>query len=71
MSGKNHLVVIRVNPEEKEKLERLAKMEGHSTLTSFCRQRLFQSISTELKLNSILKLLEENKSNNIVKEKTK
>jgi uncharacterized protein (DUF1778 family) len=54
---KNHFVMIRVDLEEKERLEKLAKIEGCSTLTDFCRQRLFQSLSTDIKLNKILELL--------------
>lgn len=54
---KNHFVMIRVDLEEKERLEKLSKMEGCSTLTDFCRQRLFQSLSTDIKLNKIIDLL--------------
>lgn len=54
---KNHFVMIRVDLQEKERLEKLAKMEGCSTLTDFCRQRLFQSLSTDIKLNQIIDLL--------------
>lgn len=56
--AKNHFVMIRVDPDEKQRLDKLSKMEGCSTLTEFCRQRLFQSLSAEMKLNKILDLLD-------------
>jgi len=52
--------MIRTSAEEKALLEKLAKVEGCSTLTQFCRQRLFQSLSTDIKLNQILNLLNSN-----------
>ena len=58
---KNHFVVIRVDLEEKARLEKLAQMEGCSTVTNFCRNKLFQSLSVDLKLNQILSLLENKK----------
>lgn len=55
---------IRMTLEEKERLEKLAKIEGCSTLTDFCRKRLFQSLSTEMKLNNIIELLTKNEAKN-------
>jgi hypothetical protein len=52
--AKNHFIMIKATKEEKERLEKLAKMEGFSTVTSFCRSRMFQSKSVEVKLNQIL-----------------
>ena len=59
---KNHFVMIRVDLEEKARLEKLAQMEGCSTLTDFCRRKLFQSLSVDIKLNQILSLLENGKN---------
>jgi hypothetical protein len=59
---KNHFVMIRVYLEEKERLEKLAQMEGCSTVTAFCRRKLFQSLSVDIKLNQILSLLEKGKA---------
>lgn len=70
--AKNHFVMIRVNPEEKARLEKLAEIDGCSTLTQFCRRKLFQSLSTEMKLNQIIDLLNskggKKKSDNGTKE---
>lgn len=68
---KNNFIKFRVSLEEKSRLEQLSKMEGCSTLTNFCRQRLFQSLSTEIKLNNILSILKENKSKGVDKNERK
>ena len=60
MTKKTNFIMIRTSAEEKALLEKLAKVEGCSTLTQFCRQRLFQSLSTDIKLNQILNLLNSN-----------
>jgi hypothetical protein len=54
---KNGMIILRVSSEEKERLTQLAKVEGCSTLAMYCRRKLFESLSTELKLNKILDLL--------------
>lgn len=64
MTKKTYKMPIRMTLEEKERLEKLAKIEGCSTLTDFCRKRLFQSLSTEMKLNNIIELLTKNEAKN-------
>ena len=61
---KNHFVMIKTTLDEKENLKRIARAEGCATLTDFCRQRLFQSYTHEMKLNKILELLEKRKETN-------
>lgn len=51
---KNHFLMVKLTKEEKERLKKLAEMEGCSTVTSFCREKLFESKSIEVKLNKIL-----------------
>lgn len=53
----NGLIILRVSTEEKERLTQLAKAQGCSTLAMYCRRKLFESLSTEIKLNKILDLL--------------
>jgi len=64
---KNHFVMIKTTLEEKEKLKLYARTEGYATLTDFCRQRLFQSLSQDMKLNEILELLK--KRNETIKKR--
>lgn len=54
---KNGVIILRVSTEEKDRLTALAKSEGCSTLASYCRRKLFESLSTEIKLNKIIELV--------------
>jgi predicted DNA-binding protein len=49
---------IRLTEEQRQRLEQLAKADGDVTLSNYCRKKLFESLSTELKLNKILELLD-------------
>jgi hypothetical protein len=44
---------IRLTEEQRKRLEMLAKADGEVTLSSYCRKKLFESLSTEVKLNKI------------------
>jgi len=55
--AKNHFIMIKATKEEKERLKKLAEIEGCATVTSFCRKRLFQSLSFDFKLNQILEAI--------------
>jgi predicted DNA-binding protein len=48
---------IRLTTEQKHRLEQLAKANGEVTLSSYCRKKLFEDLSTEIKLNKILQEL--------------
>jgi predicted DNA-binding protein len=48
---------IRLTEEQRKRLDELAKADGEVTLSSYCRKKLFESLSTEIKLNRILELL--------------
>jgi predicted DNA-binding protein len=48
---------IRLTTEQKHRLEQLAKADGEVTLSSYCRKKLFEDLSTEIKLNKILQEL--------------
>lgn len=58
---KNGMIILRVSTEEKTRLEQLARSEGCSTLAMYCRRKLFESLSTEMKLNKILELVQSKK----------
>jgi predicted DNA-binding protein len=49
---------IRLTEEQRQRLEQLAKADGEVTLSAYCRRKLFDSLSAELKLNKILELLD-------------
>jgi predicted DNA-binding protein len=53
---------IRLTEEQRQRLEQLAKSDGDVTLSNYCRKKLFESLSTELKLNKILELLNTKKA---------
>lgn len=57
MSATTYMLRIRLTEEQRTRLEQLAKAEGDNTLSAWCRRRLFESLSTELKLNKILELV--------------
>lgn len=57
-----YMLRIRLTEELRQRLEQLAKADGEVTLSSYCRKKLFESLSTELKLNRVIELLEK-KSN--------
>lgn len=57
---KNHLLQIRLDLEQKQRLEALASANGFKNLSDFCRHELLNP-DLHFKLNSILNLLQENK----------
>lgn len=52
---------IRLTEEQRQRLEQLAKADGDVTLSNYCRKKIFENLSTELKLNKILELLDKSK----------
>jgi len=56
-----YMLRLRLTEEQRERLEQLAHADGEVTLSSYCRKKLFESLSTEIKLNKILELLDKNK----------
>lgn len=58
MKSTSYMLRIRLTEDQRERLEQLAKMDGSNTLSGYCRKKLFESLSTELKLNKILELLD-------------
>lgn len=61
MSSTTYMLRIRLTEEQRKRLDELAKADGEVTLSSYCRKKLFESLSTEIKLNRILELLNKNK----------
>jgi predicted DNA-binding protein len=57
---KNHLLQIRLDIEQKKRLEALATASGFKSVSDYVRVNLLNP-SIEAKLNSILNLLQENK----------
>ncbi len=57
-SSTTYMLRIRLTEEQRQRLEQLAKADGEVTLSSYCRRKLFDSLSAELKLNKILELLD-------------
>ena len=71
MSGSNYMLRIRLTKQQEERLRAITQAEGYTTMSQFARDRLFQSLSVDLKLNNILKLLEENKKGSLREPKEK
>jgi hypothetical protein len=61
-SSTTYMLRIRLTEEQRQRLEQLAKADGDVTLSNYCRKKLFESLSTELKLNKILELLNTKKA---------
>ena len=64
---KNHLLQIRLDYEQKKRLEALATGSGFKSVSDYVRVNLLNP-SIEHKLNNILKLLEGNKSKTSAEE---
>jgi hypothetical protein len=58
---KNHLLQIRLDVEQKKRLEALAIASGFKSVSDYVRVNLLNP-SIEMKLNSIINLLQKNKS---------
>jgi len=58
MSSTTYMLRIRLTEEQRFRLEQLAKSDGEVTLSSFCRKKIFENLSTEIKLNRVIELLE-------------
>jgi predicted DNA-binding protein len=58
---KNHLLQIRLDIEQKKRLEALATASGFKSVSDYVRVNLLNP-SVEMKLNSIIDLLQKNKS---------
>lgn len=58
---KNHLLQIRLDIEQKKRLEALATASGFKSVSDYVRVNLLNP-SVEMKLNSIINLLQKNKS---------
>jgi len=54
----NHILQVRLNKEQKLRLEALANASGYTTLSDFARTSLLNP-SIEYKLNQILKILQD------------
>jgi hypothetical protein len=61
MSSTTYMLRIRLTEEQRFRLEQLAKADGEVTLSSFCRKKIFENLSTEIKLNRVIELLEKKK----------
>lgn len=61
MTKSNYLLRIRLTEEQRFRLKQLAKADGEVTLSSFCRKKIFENLSTEIKLNRVIELLEKKK----------
>lgn len=53
-----YMLRIRLTEEQRKRLEQLSQAEGEATLSSYCRKKLFESLSMDIKLNKILELLD-------------
>jgi hypothetical protein len=65
---KNHLLQIRLDFKQKERLEALASASGFKSVSDYVRTNLLNP-SIEHKLNTILSLLQENKKRKKVRDK--
>jgi len=57
-SSTTYMLRIRLTEEQRKRLEELSHADGEVTLSSYCRKKLFESLSTEIKLNKILEMLD-------------
>lgn len=57
----NHNILIRLTKSQHQRLKFLAESNNYKTLSQYARDKLFESPAVEIKLNNILKLLQENK----------
>lgn len=53
----NHNIIIRLSKSQHERLKFLAESSNYKTVSQYCRDRLLESPSIEVKINSILNLL--------------
>lgn len=53
----NYMLRIRLTIGQENRLKQLVSAEGCKTLSEYCRRKLFESLSTEMKLNEILKIV--------------
>lgn len=58
MTSTTYMLRIRLTEEQRKRLDELARANGNVTLSAYCRKKLFESLSTEIKLNKILELLD-------------
>lgn len=65
---KNHLLQIRLDLEQKRRLEALASASGFKSVSDYVRINLLNP-DIQVKLNQILTLLQENKSSSAEQEK--
>lgn len=63
MGKKNHLLQIRLDLKQKTRLEALASASGFKSVSDYVRVNLLNP-SIEMKLNTILNLLQEDKKRN-------
>ena len=61
MSSTTYMLRVRFTEEQHKYLLKMCEADGDKTLSSWVRRKLFENLSTEIKLNSILNLLQENK----------
>lgn len=71
MTARNHNLIVKFDLEEMNRLKVLSRAEGFATLSNFVRNRLFQSLSVDLKLNNILSLLQEKNKQGLAKQEKK
>jgi len=67
----NHDVLVRLTKSQHDRLKALAEMENYKTLSQYIRAKLLESPSIEIRVNQILKLLQENKFSSAEQEKKK
>lgn len=61
----NHSILIRLSKSQHDRLKMLSETNNYKTLSQYCRDKLLEAPSVEIKLNNILKLLQENKFKSI------
>ena len=55
----NYLIQFKLTKSQRERLIMLSEMEGHKTLSSYLRSRIFSDLSQQAKLDKILLLVQD------------
>jgi len=61
MKSTTYMLRVRFTEEQHKYLLKMCEADGDKTLSSWVRRKLFENLSTEIKLNRVIELLEKKK----------
>ena len=53
----NYMLRVKLTTEQENRLKQLVSAEGCKTMSEYCRRRIFETLSIEMKLNKILEIV--------------